>query len=109
MTVRVKLLSGLKKTRNALVGLSSQRLQSTSVQHAAADGNLDTGLEQVVSVKPYSQVPGPRELPLIGNAWRFLPYIGKWEDFKKLSENAFIGLETSRAYNNFFSGIQYWY
>lgn len=28
-------------------------------------------------VKPYSQIPGPKELPIIGNAWRFAPIIGK--------------------------------
>lgn len=28
-------------------------------------------------LKPYSQIPGPRELPIIGNAWRFAPIIGK--------------------------------
>lgn len=26
--------------------------------------------------KPYSEVPGPKELPLVGNAWRFAPFIG---------------------------------
>nr|CAD7455655.1 unnamed protein product [Timema tahoe] len=28
--------------------------------------------------KPYSEVPGPRALPLVGNAWRFLPIIGHY-------------------------------
>lgn len=27
--------------------------------------------------KPYSAIPGPKELPLVGNAWRFAPIIGK--------------------------------
>lgn len=27
--------------------------------------------------KEYSEIPGPKELPLIGNAWRFAPIIGK--------------------------------
>lgn len=31
----------------------------------------------VVYPKPYSEVPGPKELPLIGNAWRFAPFIGE--------------------------------
>lgn len=26
--------------------------------------------------KPYSAVPGPMALPLIGNSWRFAPFIG---------------------------------
>lgn len=28
--------------------------------------------------RPYSEVPGPRALPLLGNTWRLLPYIGKY-------------------------------
>ena len=77
MAVGIKLLSGLKKMISASVSVTGQRLQSTVVQHAAAD-HLDTGLEYVASAKPYSAVPGPQQLPFIGNAWRFLPYIGKY-------------------------------
>lgn len=33
--------------------------------------------ERVEDVKPYTAIPGPKELPLIGNAWRFAPLIGK--------------------------------
>lgn len=29
------------------------------------------------SPKPYSDVPGPRGLPIIGNSWRFAPFIGE--------------------------------
>lgn len=34
-----------------------------------------TNVESVT--KPYSEIPGPKELPIIGNAWRFAPLIGK--------------------------------
>lgn len=27
--------------------------------------------------RPYTEIPGPKELPLIGNSWRFAPIIGK--------------------------------
>lgn len=38
-----------------------------------------TDLEDTVSVsKPYASIPGPKALPLIGNAWRFAPIIGKY-------------------------------
>lgn len=37
-------------------------------------------VERVDSVpKPYSAVPGPKELPFIGNAWRFAPIIGQYK------------------------------
>lgn len=29
------------------------------------------------TAKPYEDMPGPKPLPVIGNFWRFLPYIGK--------------------------------
>ena len=30
-----------------------------------------------ISARPFDDIPGPKPLPLIGNTWRFLPYIGK--------------------------------
>ena len=38
--------------------------------------------------KPYSAVPGPKPLPLIGNTWRLLPYIGQYQvsDLGKVSK-----------------------
>ena len=26
--------------------------------------------------KPFEEIPGPKPLPIIGNIWRFIPYIG---------------------------------
>jgi hypothetical protein len=26
--------------------------------------------------KPFEDIPGPKPLPVIGNAWKFIPYIG---------------------------------
>ncbi|KAG5899874.1 hypothetical protein JTB14_012337 [Gonioctena quinquepunctata] len=31
------------------------------------------------SVKEYHEIPGPKELPIIGNAWRFAPIIGQYK------------------------------
>jgi hypothetical protein len=30
--------------------------------------------------RPYSAVPGPKPLPIVGNTWRFLPLVGKMCD-----------------------------
>lgn len=38
----------------------------------------DTSWENAV---PYSDVPGPRPMPFLGNSWRFLPYIGRFYEF----------------------------
>lgn len=38
--------------------------------------------------KPYSEVPGPKPFPLLGNTWRLLPIIGQYDvsDVGKLSQ-----------------------
>jgi hypothetical protein len=41
--------------------------------------------------RPYSEVPGPKPLPLVGNAWRFMPGIGTLV-FQILLNNFFIFL-----------------
>ncbi|CAH2087954.1 unnamed protein product [Euphydryas editha] len=44
-----------------------QRARST---HAVA-----SVLESLNPVKSWEEVPGPKPLPLLGNTWRFIPYI----------------------------------
>lgn len=34
-------------------------------------------MKDSTQIRPYSEVPGPKGLPLIGNSWRFAPLIGK--------------------------------
>lgn len=34
-------------------------------------------------VRPYSEIPGPKQLPIIGNSWRFAPFIGMIFSFKR--------------------------
>ncbi|KAJ9592119.1 hypothetical protein L9F63_001347 [Diploptera punctata] len=71
MTVRRRLLEELRKT----VGPYGRRPHTTSLQPVVED-LVDPNIRQITDVKPYSEVPGPREFPLVGNAWRFLPFIG---------------------------------
>lgn len=44
-------------------------------------------LEVLQEAKPYSEIPGPRPIPLLGNTWRLLPFIGQYDisDVAKLS------------------------
>lgn len=44
--------------------------------------------EELQHIKPYSQVPGPKPIPLLGNTWRLLPIIGQYQvsDVAKLSK-----------------------
>ncbi|CAO1299220.1 unnamed protein product [Diamesa tonsa] len=38
-------------------------------------GGLEAPL--IGKAKPYTEIPGPKELPIIGNSWRFAPIIGQ--------------------------------
>lgn len=38
------------------------------------------------AVRPYAAIPGPQELPLIGNSWRFAPIIGEYSKCPSLNE-----------------------
>lgn len=45
--------------------------------------NTDSKFEDQLNVddpvpRPFGKIPGPRALPLLGNIWRYLPYIGKF-------------------------------
>lgn len=39
-------------------------------------------------LKPYSMIPGPKPIPILGNTWRLMPFIGQYEisDTAKLSK-----------------------
>uniref|UniRef100_A0A182XML5 Uncharacterized protein n=1 Tax=Anopheles quadriannulatus TaxID=34691 RepID=A0A182XML5_ANOQN len=45
--------------------------------------------EQFSHARPYSDVPGPKGLPMIGNSWRFAPIIGQYkiEDLDKVMQD----------------------
>lgn len=43
----------------------------------AQDKPSNDSMSRVPQIKSYSDIPGPKELPLIGNSWRFAPIIGK--------------------------------
>lgn len=66
-----------------------KRTYSTDRNYSTAMGALpdvyeeemftkNTQTDYGVVPKPYSKIPGPKELPFIGNAWRFAPLIGKY-------------------------------
>ncbi|KAJ8973417.1 hypothetical protein NQ317_016700 [Molorchus minor] len=44
-------------------------------------------LKALDSAKPYSEIPGPKPLPILGNTWRLLPLIGQYDvsDVARLS------------------------
>nr|XP_018918048.1 PREDICTED: probable cytochrome P450 49a1 [Bemisia tabaci] len=54
------------------------------------------GTEANVAVKDYSQVPGPRPIPLLGNTWRFIPFVGDY----RIEEVDKVSLRLHRQYGN---------
>ena len=45
-------------------------------------------VEELSAAKPYSEIPGPKPIPILGNTWRLLPIIGQYDisDVAKLSK-----------------------
>ncbi|XP_073954825.1 probable cytochrome P450 49a1 [Choristoneura fumiferana] len=63
----------LDNTKLPTCPVHGSRARST---HAALDPSV---FETVTpsSIRPWEEVPGPKPLPLLGNTWRFAPFIGK--------------------------------
>ncbi|XP_043640843.1 probable cytochrome P450 49a1 [Drosophila teissieri] len=60
----------------------SQQQAVTSVATTSATTRAlpaETTSSLAAAVRPYSEVPGPYPLPLIGNSWRFAPLIGTYK------------------------------
>jgi len=58
----------------------SMRWRSTATAHSpnvSVASPEDLGvINELVTAKHYSEVPGPTPWPIIGNTWRMLPIIG---------------------------------
>lgn len=67
---------------------SKERPFSTAigvVENYYNDEVYEYKIEKVsVIPKEYNEIPGPKELPIIGNAWRFAPIIGEYFNFRIL-------------------------
>lgn len=76
------MISVVKKTDKLAVGFVRKRSQSAFIEN-----NKSNLVEETLSVKPYSQIPGPKPIPILGNTWRLLPVIGQYDisDVAKLS------------------------
>lgn len=76
-------LLGPKLVRRAFVRNYSSNDRTFSTAIGITDGYyndevFEYKIEKVgVIPKEYSDIPGPKELPIIGNAWRFAPFIGE--------------------------------
>lgn len=61
--------------------ISDSRIQTrkrSSVQEFITADNVCPYNAQETA-KPYSELPGPRPMPILGNTWRLIPYIGQYQ------------------------------
>lgn len=62
---------------NAPSFLSQVQCRARSIAPAIERCEIKDADSESQHVRPYDDIPGPKKLPLIGNIFRFLPYIGK--------------------------------
>ena len=41
-------------------------------------------------VRPYSEMPGPKPIPILGNTWRFLPFIGEKDSILQHNVHTYV-------------------
>ncbi|GLH04870.1 Probable cytochrome P450 49a1 [Gryllus bimaculatus] len=76
MAVRSRARALLEAPLRALAsGAVSPALWEADAAPAPAHAPAFAPSAEEAAARPYSEVPGPRQLPLLGNAWRFLPLV----------------------------------
>lgn len=74
---RTTFSSAINILPSELTGLDgAQQAQQQNHLRSSKDDSMAAAINET-SIKPYSSIPGPKELPIIGNSWRFAPIIGK--------------------------------
>lgn len=72
---------GTRTATNSLVKRtafsSAINIFPNEVAPSTTEVSAEHEIQKKSHVRPYSEVPGPKGLPIIGNSWRFAPLIGK--------------------------------
>nr|CAI5822493.1 unnamed protein product [Callosobruchus analis] len=50
--------------------------------------------DTIQHIKPYSDIPGPRAIPILGNTWRVMPLIGQYD----ISDTAKVSFDLHKEY-----------
>lgn len=82
MGTRTATNSLVKRTAfSSAINIFPNEVPSTVTPDIAAENDSPKNAQ----IRPYTDVPGPKGLPLIGNSWRFAPLIGKTFFFLSLN------------------------
>lgn len=57
--------------RNICTGKLAKTVETLTTIH-------DERQQDLSHIRPYNEMPGPKSIPLLGNTWRFLPFIGNF-------------------------------
>lgn len=65
-----------------------RKRSTTTIDEVESPSTCPYTAEEFQTSKPYSEVPGPKPLPILGNTWRLIPYIGQYQisDLGKVSQ-----------------------
>lgn len=79
---------GHKWLQKIIVNICQKQLRSTTAASTGTEDIIFPEQEPHIrsifehefeNVKPYSEVPGPKPIPILGNTWRLLPIIGQYQ------------------------------
>lgn len=76
-TETMMVLSRMKNVQVLKSSWNLVRFRSTTAIPADSLFVDETIKDELASAKPYSEVPGPKPLPILGNTYRLLPVIGE--------------------------------
>jgi hypothetical protein len=80
VSVSEMMLSGVRMSCSLIAQSQQQVLRNVSAL-VIKSCNSTAAITQARSeewdyAKPFEDIPGPKPLPIIGNTWRFIPYLG---------------------------------
>lgn len=78
MATRAAANAVVKRTAfSSAINIFPNEIAATMDPSALTSDQPNGPMSRSPEIKSYSEIPGPKELPFVGNSWRFAPIIGK--------------------------------
>lgn len=79
-SIRRLYCSTIDRSYSTALGLAEQtNLLDDDDAETIERRDADDAITASAATRSYAEIPGPQQLPLIGNAWRFAPLIGTYQ------------------------------